>query len=54
MKMKPYTYEDAYHRVLMNILHYLECFEENTEQYKQNLILLKQIEALNPLETKIK
>lgn len=41
----PYTFSDALYRVRMNIMNYQDCFNESTEQFKQNEKLLRLIDA---------
>jgi hypothetical protein len=41
-----YTYSDALQRCEQNILNYMDSFEEGSEEYKANEILLKQVRAL--------
>ena len=42
-----YTFTDAKARCVHEILSYMDCFEEGTDEYKQNEILLNLIESLS-------
>ena len=43
-----YMFGDAKARWVDKILSYMDCFEEDSDEYKQNEILLHLIEALSP------